>query len=358
MIPFLNNNFNMMLRLKDDNLELRQGLVYIFQKMKLLIKPVSFVNQTGCRIKRLLYQAGVFHAQEVPVPVISVGNIRMGGSGKTPLVINLLSFLLDKGKKPAMVTRGYKGLWEQKGGILSDGKSIMGDWRSAGDEPYMVAKRLPSVGIFIGKDRYSSCLEAVKLGFDTVVLDDGFQHLRLKRNLDIVLHNPLENADLREPVSALNRADILLVSSLHGSPLKETLTSRFPNIKIFGYNVTFQGIYTPGKDKPLSVEAFSSKRLIVFSGIADPSRFHILLKNEGIRPLFTLDFHDHHSYPESTLSVLRKHYIRNHADALITTEKDIAKLSGSQSLEDIPLYYIKIDLDIDKAFYHEVLTIL
>jgi len=323
--------------------------------MNPLLKSVSFLNQTGCRIKDLLYRKGVFHPREVPVPVISVGNIQLGGSEKTPLVMNLLSFFLEQEKKPALVTRGYKSLWERRGGILSDGRSILGDWKSAGDEPYMVAKRLPAAGIFVGKNRYLSCMKAVESGFDILVLDDGFQHLRLKRNLDIVLHITQKKNPLRESYSALRRAHILLVRSLESVSQKNTLIFRLPNVKIFGYNVTCQGIYPAGGEDPISVESLFSKRLIAFSGIAHPRRFFSLLSEIGIQPLKELDFPDHHFYPESTQNVLREQCIKNQAEALITTEKDIHKILGSPSLEGIPLYWLKIDLDIEKAFYQEIL---
>lgn len=186
-------------------------MVYSPQRMKSLLFFLSFLYRTGCQIKNWLYERELFKPKRASFPVISVGNITFGGTEKTPLVINLISHFIKKGFKTALISRGYKGKWEKRGGVLSDGKNLLSSWRNSGDEPFMVAQNIPQAGIFIGKNRHLSCQRAEQLGFELAVLDDGFQHRRLHRDLDIVLYDPVEKTALREPFSSLKRAQILLI---------------------------------------------------------------------------------------------------------------------------------------------------
>ena len=179
--------------------------------MKLALLAFSPFSRLVCRTKDVLYARGVLEAAKAPLPTVSVGNISFGGTEKTPLVMELIALLLRQGHRPALVSRGYRGAWERSGGTLSDGKSLLGTWAQGGDEPFMVARRFPKAGVFVGKDRLASCLKARDLGFTAVVLDDAFQHRRLARDLDIVLVSPAERRPLRESVAALARAGVILV---------------------------------------------------------------------------------------------------------------------------------------------------
>ena len=322
--------------------------------MHLLLTIASLANRAICLLKSLAYRAHFLKSKKSLIPVISVGNIRWGGSEKTPLVMHIISYLRHQGRKPAMITRGYKGSWEKKGGVLSDGKEIFGDWKMAGDEPYMVAKRIPEAGIFVGKNRYKSCMKASKMDFDVAVLDDGFQHQRLHRDLDIVLHNSEKNTMLRESASALKRADILLLKK--GTTLRSTTfhSTRFPDVSIFEYSVSVSGIHSPDKDSVIPAESFHSKRGIAFSGIANPDRFLEKLNEIGINPLQFIGFPDHYAYPVKSIEKIRNSFEDWKADFLITTEKDLVKVAQTSQLETIPLYYLKVDLAIDEAFYTEI----
>ena len=184
--------------------------------MKFLLTVYAAFSRPVCRIKRRLYKSGVLRAERAPLTVLSVGNLALGGSEKTPLVLELLDFLRRNGRRPALVTRGYKGAWERSGGVLSDGRTIAGTWREAGDEPFLAALRFPDAGVYVGKNRAASCRLAFDAGFDIAVLDDGFQHLRLRRDLDIVLHDPAARTPLREGSAALSAADIVLMKKTPG----------------------------------------------------------------------------------------------------------------------------------------------
>ncbi len=319
--------------------------------MKPFLLLFSLLHRSGCRIKNWLYKRNIFKPKRAPLPVISVGNITFGGSGKTPLVLHLLTFLFNKGYKPALIIRGYRGKWEKRGGILSDGKSVLGTWQDAGDEAFMIASSIPQVGVFIGKNRLSSCQSAKASGFELAVLDDGFQHSRLHRDMDIVLYDSKEKVSLREHVSSLGRAEILLLERVSHSQEKESLKKSFPQSAIFEYSVESKGFFKAGEKREESGEEFQGKRIIAFCGIARPGRFLALLQKEGIAPMDFMTFSDHYSYPLRALEKISKKFKKLNADVLITTEKDMVKIAQSDALHGIPLYYLKIDLRLDDEFY-------
>ena len=140
--------------------------------MKLLVSVYSAFSRPVCRLKRALHRIGVLRAARAPLPVLSVGNLALGGSEKTPLALDLLGYFLEIGRKPALVSRGYKSAWERTGGVLSNGRTITGTWREGGDEPFLAARRHPGAGVFIGRDRLASCRRAREAGFDVAILDD------------------------------------------------------------------------------------------------------------------------------------------------------------------------------------------
>ena len=205
--------------------------------MEILFSFLSLPYQLGSQIKNLFYRWKIFKPKRAPLPVMSVGNIAFGGSEKTPLVMNLISFLEKQGYKPALISRGYKGKWERKGGVLSDGQRILGTWEESGDEPYMVAQNFPEAGIFTGKHRHLSCEKAKDLGFEVALLDDGFQHQRLHRDLDIVLYDPGENTFRREPASALKRAHLILVKRSLEPNFKNRIKKAFASVDVYEYSV-------------------------------------------------------------------------------------------------------------------------
>jgi len=270
----------------------------------------------------------------------------------------LIAFLLKKGYKPALITRGYRGRWEKKGGILSDGKSILGTWQDSGDEAFVVASNIAQAGVFIGKNRLLSCQKAKDSGFELGILDDGFQRRRLRRDLDIVLYDPGEKVSLREPASSLGRAEIILLERgvLHQE--KERLKKSFPQSSIFKYSVESQGFFRAGKKEEESGEGFQGKRVIAFCGIARPERFSALLQKEAINLVGLFTFPDHYSYPPHSLEKISKRFKELRADALVTTEKDVVKIAQSDALQDIPVYYLKIDLKLDEEFYSTMSSVL
>lgn len=327
--------------------------------MNILLYSISLIYRLGCQLKNVLYQRKIYKPIKAPIPVISVGNIVFGGSEKTPLAMNLISFLLKGGFKPALISRGYKGRWERKGGILSDGKKIHGGWRESGDEPFMVAKNAQEAGVFIGKNRLLSCQRARDLGFDLAILDDGFQYHRLHRDLDIVLFDPREKITLREFPNSLKRAHIILVRKGTRTQDKKKLKTITSKQSLFEYSVINKSFYSLKEEEILSADAFQGKRALAFCGIARPHRFLTLLKDAGIEIIFSTTFPDHHPYPQSSLKKIINQFHRLQPDLAITTEKDALKIRSSDTiLKDIPLYYVKIDLDVEGKFYQRILSSL
>lgn len=332
-------------------------MVYSPQEMKGVYSLLSLLYQGGSQVKNGLYNLHLIKPRKAPLPVISVGNLTFGGSEKTPLVIKLASSLLQKGHKPAIITRGYKGTWEKKGGILCDGYKIHGNWKQAGDEPSLMAQNLPQAGIFTGQNRLASCRQAKVMGFNAAILDDGFQHRKLYRDLDIVLFNPASSSPLREPLSTLKRAHILLLKKEQDS-LPKKYRHRFPQISTFPYAVTAEGFYDLKNKQRVDSNQFTAKSVLAFCGIAHPHRFHSLLKKKGIIPVKTLYFPDHHPYPDSTIQTIIQTYRTLQPQALLTTEKDAVKIAGRSDIQNLPVFFLKIDLKVNPEFYSEVLSVL
>lgn len=325
--------------------------------MKILLFVFSFFHRSVCRVKNLLYDLNIFQPQKAPLPVISIGNIAFGGSEKTPLARELASFLLGQGFKPALISRGYHGRWERKGGILSNGKNIFGKWEDSGDEPFMVAQNLPRLGIFIGKNRLLSCQRAKSLGFDVALLDDGFQHRRLFRDIDIVLYNPKEKIALREGLSSLKRANILLLKKEDRIPGK-IRRRRLSQNSIFEYRVTAKGLKRLGSNEAVSINNFKEKKILAFCGIASPDRFFSLLARENISVVSHFKFPDHYPYPQQALKKIAKKWEKLKPEALLTTEKDAVKLSCLEAFQRWPAYYLEIGLEIENAFFERVQFLL
>jgi tetraacyldisaccharide 4'-kinase len=325
--------------------------------MQPVIHVLSLAYRLGCRIRNAGYDLGLFNPARSPMPVVSVGNLGFGGSGKTPLVLELLQFFLERRIKPALVTRGYRGDWERKSGVLSVGAGVLGNWREAGDEAYMVSLNVPDAGVYVGKDRLASCRRASSSGFQVAILDDGFQHRKLGRDIDIVLLDPTEKIRLREPVSSLKRADIVLWNP-KSEEKEENWRQRFPGKPFFRFEVKAHGLYGAEGREALPPPAWQGKRFLAFCGIARPERFRPLLETVGIRPAELLQFPDHFAYPPRSLERIRRHFVSCGADAAVTTEKDAVKLAASHIFRDIPLYFLKIALTIEPGFYQAVLSAL
>jgi len=334
-----------------------RSMIY-FKGMRVLLQAYSLVSRPVCAWKAARIAAGSKTARKAPIPVVSVGNLALGGSGKTPLAAEMIGYFLARGIRPALVTRGYRGSWERRGGVLSDGRTIFGGPREAGDEPAMIARRFPEAGVIVGWHRYLSCLKAEALGFDLCILDDGFQHLGLARDLDIVLHDPEFRGSLREGESALGRAGILLLPRGKEGESLRRYQRRFPRLKIFEYAVVPRDVDFGGAAPAVPVDHLKEKRVLAFAGIARPGRFFDLLESLGADVVERLVFPDHYSYPAAGLTRISAAVSRHRPELVLTTEKDAVKFRAEDRIfDDRPLGILRIGLDLPPDFYACVVAV-
>ncbi len=310
-----------------------------FFSLEQILVGLSLGYQKGVEYRLKAYASGRRSSKKLPCPVISIGNIVAGGAGKTPMTVYLAGRLKALGFKPAVVSRGYKGSLSKGAAVVGDGTRVLVDAGAAGDEPVMMAglKRFPVV---VGKDRYT----AGKLALDTVdadmiILDDGFQHLKLSRDLDIVLmdwQRPLGNGRmlpagrLRElPRSCCGRISCLVFTRCPRTPgvsggdaLLPKSFSGIPSFKTWHRTVLvgWQG------EASLKSAGLSGTTAVLFSGIARNQSFADGTRDMGIKVLDHLEFPDHYRYKSSDFFSIRRRAKALGADVILTTEKDWVKI--------------------------------
>ena len=298
------------------------------------------------------------HAVHAGIPVVSVGNITAGGTGKTPCIIALAKMCLAAGVLPAVVSRGYKSELEKEGGIVADGRKILLSERQAGDEPYMMAQKLPGVPILIGKDRIKSAAAAKAMGAKILLLDDGFQYWKLARDLDIVLIDAtdpfgggyvLPRGLLREPKEALSRAGLFLVtkagqvSEKTRESVKQEIAKYAPAAPIIEVDHA-PATLTTLSDWPETVSLAEAEKGTAFllSGIGNPAAFRKTAEEAGLTVLGMQTLPDHAAYTEadvkSALSAARK----SGAATLVITEKDAVKIKENIPLSEEDAEYIEV----------------
>lgn len=318
--------------------------------MPALVFLYSLMSRLFCRLKDALYRLGALRAARAPLPVICVGNIVLGGSGKTPLVIEIASSLAASGRRPAVISRGYRGSWEVPGGILSEGRGPLATWREGGDEPTLIASRVPSAGVFVGRDRLASCRLAASRGFDVAVLDDGFQHRRLARDLDIALYDPASRLALRESPAALRRASAVVVPSGTPERARRRLRARIAPVPLFSAAVRAREFVDLRSLETLPPFAFKGRRVVAFCAIARPGRFRDLLAELEAEVAGFLAFPDHYDYPDGSLDRILAARDATDAAACLTTEKDAVKLVARGSFAAAGrVFALRIGIDVEPS---------
>ena len=283
------------------------------------------------RAREKLYASGILPTLRLKHPVISVGNLTIGGNGKTPIVIALAEAFREKGFRPVILSRGY--------GRTSRGVLLVGsNWEEAGDEPLLMKRRLVDVPVVVGTDRYEAGFFAENRSLGNIfILDDGFQHRRLHRDVDIVAIDPMEwsagetllpRGRWREPKGALTRAHAACVQDLDIAEIKPL------PIPAFRVRYEVDGLYS--KNAPVSRESLKGLAVVAFAGIAKPERFFRTLESMGISTIKTVVFRDHHHYSRREIENLG-------GDVLITTEKDAVRLAP---VTDRSFSYVRISAKI------------
>lgn len=286
------------------------------------------------RLRALAYARGLLGVRRLNRPVISVGNITVGGTGKTPMTALLARLLMARGKRVAVISRGYGGSLEGHTRIVCDGQTIFLSAAEAGDEPVHLATAVPGLMTVIGTDRYAAGLLAQEeLNPDVFILDDGFQHLRLHRDLNILLMDcraPFGNGHmlpaglLREPESALKRADLVVYTRCHGVGTP-AVHGAIPSCGA-GHALAGVELLPDGVRQEFAV--LHGRKGIAFAGIADPGAFFSSLGEQGLDLVATVSLGDHCSYGEPEIARLVDKCRTFGADYLITTGKDAVKLGA------------------------------
>jgi tetraacyldisaccharide 4'-kinase len=302
------------------------------------------------RMRNALYDRGWLQSFSVPAAVVSVGNLTVGGTGKTPLVEALALFFSEEGFRPAVVSRGY-GRKAGKGVVVSDGKRILCDAEKTGDEPLLLARRLPGIPVLVDADRVAGAAKAARdFGCDLILLDDGFQHRRLRRDADVVVlrrRNPYGNGlvlpagPLREPKRGLNRAQVLvLTGDGPEAPDIPPLAALSANPRPVHWVE-----YPSGREHPL--DALRHRFVFAFSGIGNPESFARTLAELGVMLVGPhRAFRDHHRYSPGDVKRVAGLADSHGAVAVVTTEKDAVRLAGPWPGR-VPLYYLRIRMEID-----------
>lgn len=307
-----------------------------------LLTPLSYVYTAIVKIRDWLYDCRLLKSKRLPCTVISVGNITSGGTGKTPVVIWIAKALQEAGYRPAILLRGYHR--EEKlpaTHIVSDGQRISASVETSGDEAVMVARELPSVPVLIGKNRHEAGCHALgRLKLDVLILDDGFQHRRLARDLDIVTVDAtqpfgtrklLPAGTLREPVSALRRADLIMLTRVDmvesASEIREDIAKLVGNTPIMESRYDPTRLFRLSEGGEVDFSVLKGKNLLAVCGIGNPNTFTETVRRHEPQNIDLLPFPDHHQYSQTDFVRIQHEAKQAGADLIITTCKDELKLA-------------------------------
>ncbi len=349
---------------------------------RLMSHPLSsylyrFYEPLYLRFYRKKKEKSLSDIKRLKRPVISVGNITVGGTGKTPVVISLARESIKRGIEPCILSRGYKG--RLKGPVIVSCRTgVLLDEEDVGDEPVLISEKLQGVPVIVGRDRFEAgnyAERCLKYGSGLFILDDGYQHWRLHRDINILLVsaiNPFGNmrlfpfGPLREPVEEVKRADIIaltmtnLVSEERIRFLEDLLRRHNPGATLYRSSHEITGIKRYLYDNKgiwrideLSVNALKNRRVTGFAGIGNPESFRLTLISCGMEIVDFNRFMDHHRFTEKEVSKLIGSSRRNNS-ILITTEKDLIRCR--RFLRNTEVYTIDIDARCPSEFYEEVFS--
>lgn len=314
--------------------------------------------------RRWAYRKGLLPVYRSPVPVIAVGNLTAGGTGKTPCVEKICRILLEAGYRPAVISRGYGGRYRGSCATVADGARVLLGPEEAGDEPVLLARSLPGVPVLIARKRADGAREAVsRHGAQVLVLDDAFQHLRMGRDLDVVTVDakyPLGNGYcfprglLRERPATLKEADLILLT--RGTRLPPEVLER--SRRLLRAHNGRAPILTAGhasarltelnRGERAPPEWLRDRKVLAFAGIGAPSGFFGELENLGARVLEAVPFPDHHPYTRQDVQKLVEWAKLMNAEAMVTTEKDAVRLVREMPLE-VPLLALGIEIVVQEG---------
>ena len=326
---------------------------------KLALAPLSFIYGLGVRVRNALYRRGILRTLEVGAPVISVGNLTVGGTGKTPLVEWIANQLGQRGLRVTVLTRGY-GRKSSGRVVVSDGSMIRSSVDESGDEPFLLAQNLKlRAAIICDADRVAAARWAIaNLKTDVFILDDAFQHQRIKRDLNVLTIDAtdpwgdrglLPKGKLREPVDELSRADCVVITRAVDSSVNELrseIESKWPGLPTFVSRIEIVGLRKLDEmNSSPEVNMMKTTPVAAFCGIGNPESFFSLVRGAGYQLKDTSAFRDHYNYQQIDIDRLVNHAAHNGADAVFTTAKDAVKLKSLSFA--LPCYVVDIAMKIE-----------
>lgn len=333
-----------------------------------LLLPLSGLYGAGVALRLALYRRGVLAVRGAARPVVSVGNVAAGGTGKTPFVRWLAGELLRRGRHPSILTRGY-GRASRGTVVVSDGRGALASVADSGDEPALLARALPSVPIVAAARRRIAAARAETLGtpVDLHILDDGFSHVALARDVDVVLLDAtapdaggalLPAGRLREPLSSLARADLLVVTKTEQAdpgPALEIARRFAPGVPVYRARTEVLGVV--GRDGlPVEPGDLPAGTTVAVAGIACPESFRATLASIGIEPAELLAFRDHEPYGPASVGRIERALEESGATAVVTTEKDAVKLDD---LLRVPVFRVAVEArPVEPSFVSDLLSLL
>ncbi|MDD2733182.1 MAG: tetraacyldisaccharide 4'-kinase [Desulfuromonadaceae bacterium] len=321
----------------------------------LLLAPFGLVYSSIQLLRAGLYRIGILKIRRLPRPVVSIGNITVGGTGKTPITAFIARLLIQQGYRVAVLSRGYGGSLEGQSVVVSDGVTVMLGPHECGDEPYLLASTVSGLMVVIGTDRYAAGQLAMQqLAPDIFLLDDGFQHLRLWRDMNILLldcSRPLGNGWalpaglLREPATAARRADLTIITRC---PEGTCINGDIPGKPAFAASHHLVDVMPLRGGGAVPLSGLLGRRLLAFAGIAQPESFFSGLRECGLTVVQTLPFPDHAGYDHVRLDEITAAMQSSGAEYAITTEKDGVKLQRVAPEIAAVTYVARLDIEIER----------
>jgi len=332
--------------------------------LRIILLPFVPVYAAIIAVRNMLFDRNIFQSKAVNAKVISVGNITVGGSGKTPLVIYLLNLLKQEKKNAGVLSRGY-GRTSTGYLLVADQNKVLTDVESAGDEIYHTSTEC-KVPAAVSENRVTGAERFINdTGVDVIVLDDAFQHRWIKRDINLVIceqkflledsflqHKLLPSGDMRESFNALSRADAIIINRKFSEPaeLPAKIEKHLTGKPVFNAGYIAIGFIDVVKKARYSIEEFIGQKSLVVSGIANPFSFLNALKQTKVDTENRMFFRDHKNYTLKEVQDIRKKFYSTNSHSVVTTEKDAVKLMQfSKELDDIDIFYLKIELKMDNA---------
>jgi tetraacyldisaccharide 4'-kinase len=334
----------------------------MIKSLRIILSPLVLVYSFIIKVRNFLFDTKIFKPAKVKAKIISVGNITVGGSGKTPTSIMITSYLKSIGKKVGVLSRGY-GRTSLGYKFVSDGENINCSVDECGDEMFFISEDL-KIPTAVSESRVEGAKRLIKdAGVDIIILDDAFQHRWIYRDIDIVVfdQNFLEKVgsleqkllplgSMREPFDSIDRADIVIINRKFSGKkeIPDKIKKYFEGKNIFTGYYKSTGIYDVKSHHFFEMQEFQGQKSLVVCGVAVPDSFLNALESNKIDITNKMIFPDHKYYTLKEIQAIRKNFYDTNSYSVITTQKDAVKFANySQELDDIDIFYLKIELIID-----------